>query len=148
MTWTKFLIAIWCGVLGYSVIAANLPASWWFRVGQVHIENTAQGNCPVLAVDREIKRPFWGDWTAVLLRKQGSGGFSVFRVYSGATDYQPATILPEGENLNLAWWFEIPKDACAWPRGEYRVQTSWIITPDRGAPRRPVRRTSNTFTIR
>lgn len=142
--WVGLILAGWATLLGFSTTHNALPAAWWYAPGEVEVEDARRGVCPVVVFDREIRRPFQADWSAALLRRQANGGYATVATFNGGGPYRPDAVLPAV--VDLAWWFDIPPDACTWRPGQYRVHTEWTIYPDAGG-QRVVRRTSPTFEI-
>lgn len=130
-----------------------LPASLWIDVPEngVRVAGVAYGACPIITVERTIRRPFYGEWTVTIMREVSPHVFAtVVPAYQGFNDYRPGNSLPDV--VTAAWWAGIPADqATAWcvekfPPGVYRIHTLWEIeTPWAGS--RAVRRQSNEFTI-
>lgn len=136
--WFGLVVVAWVGLFGL----VYTPASFWFDVRYVRVNDSVAGIPPVMEVDRAIHRDFRADWTATVMRK-GAGGFSTFCVARGGSDYRPDASLPD--DLDLDWWTWPTK--CVLPPGTYRVKTLWVlhlpIFPDK-----EVRSTSNVFEVR
>lgn len=102
MNWPMLLLGAWLTVLSLSAVRSALPAAWWFQPGAIHVEDAVVGECPVIAFDREINRPFHAEWVVTIMRRQPSGGFATYRTYFGENDYRPGNDLPELPDL--CWW--------------------------------------------
>jgi len=142
--WTYGLAAVWLSLLLVSQVRTELPATWWFTAADPVVADAPPGVCPAVAWTRDIRRPFSGEWLAVLQLRTAAGDWAYLQRYKGASDYRPDAGLPA--RLNLAWWFEIDASACHWPPGEYRIVTVWTIHPNNG-PARRFRVTSPPFHI-
>lgn len=136
--WFAVIALVWAGLL----IPVYLPASFWLDVRAVHIDDSFSGAAPRMSVDRIIHRPFKGDWTATVMRKD-SLGFAVYCTANGSADYRPDTSLPEDVNLN--WWTW--PTVCPLPPGTYLVKTLWVLHLPL-FPDKEVRNTSNVFKVK
>lgn len=145
--WAWLLLAAWGVAALISPMRDLLPASWWFEPGDLIVENSEQGRCPVLHFTRIIHRPFRGEWVVTLRRQLPTGSFAVHRVYPimgpGHSDYSPDAALPDP--LTFDWWANLEPEGCNWPVGVYQVLTAWTIQP--GGRERFVRVTSNPFLV-
>lgn len=124
-----------------SIADAFMPPDYWLTVSDVRVDDAAVGTAPKMIVDRVIHRRFVGEWVADIERKIGSSFFVVCSG-SGKNTYSPDNVLPE--TLDLDWWTYPTK--CNLPPGEYRVDTTWKIYPERISPR-VQRKISNTFKV-
>lgn len=139
-----FLVAVG-SVVAYVAGLAAFPASFWFEVRNVRVADTVAGATPLMAIDREIRRPFEGEWTVTVLRKRQDGeGFFSFCTAKGAADYHPSNRLPQGPDLTLDWWIWPTK--CPLPPGLYKIRTHWLITA-RYFPTKEVWNDSNEFRV-
>lgn len=125
--------------------AANvLPtANYWFETSTMLVPDAPLGEPLVLIVDREIKRPVYGEWT-VTVRRQQDGGWHLECIARGSGDYLPQATLPTP--LTLEWWTE---GQCSIRRaGTYFVTTTWAFRP-LGVPgyRRSAPLVSNAFRV-
>ena len=119
------------------------PASFWFDVNHIYVNDAVQGEEIVLAVDREINRPFFAEW-AVLVRKLDVSQFRVYCTAHGQGDYRPDASFPEP--LTLDWW---SSEECAdLQPGKYFITTSWNIRGYNGFPDKIVSVESNVFEVR
>lgn len=144
--WFIGLSLAWLGLYAGSAGQDLLPTSFWFEVGELGVEGTTQGVCPVMHFDRVIHRPFHGEWI-VSLHRQGPGGFVFYETYPvdppGLVDYSPGAVLPDP--LTFDWWAWIGPDDCNWEPGIYKVLTQWKI--EVGHRARFVRVESNPFLV-
>jgi len=120
--------------------AMNWPASWWFR-NVVTFVHDAQIDEPVfMEVNREIRRPFFADWS-VIVRRLEIGGWTIVCTAHGKGDYLPGSTLPDP--LALEWWTD---GQCSYPPpGRLYLTTIWRIQGPTGP--RPVVVTSNIFEV-
>lgn len=140
MKWTVGIVVGWMALLGTSTVQTLLPTSVWFDVREIRVES-GSSDCPAMAVERDLHRPFRAEWIVTIMRMDG-GVFSTFQTYSGGNDYRPGNELPP--DLDLCWWTW--QDSLDLPPAQYRVHTYWkLIFP--GGMEREVRRTSNVFEV-
>lgn len=119
------------------------PASHWFRIDRVEVSDGLAKEPPAMIVERQIRRPFRGNWIVSVMRQNEiGGGFYTYCRAVGQNDYRPENILPE--NLTLDWWTWPQK--CPLEPGIYYVNTLWTIEAP-GCPPKEVRTTSNVFTM-
>lgn len=104
---------------------------YWMRVNSVTVPDTATGQLPQMAVDRQIIRPFQGTWHVMVRRQQGEF-WAVTCAASGGGNYRTDAVLPDP--VTLAWWTE-GKCVVLEP-GKYQISTSWNISPKSGAEKR------------
>lgn len=135
-------IAIWFGIIYFVLIPTvqtMLPASLWFEVHRVDIEDTAFGEDPVMVVDRTInaERPVQGSWTVKVYNATDEDSVCA---NSGATLYRPEARIKNPIRL-FSWWMaapgQKPENVClVWPLppGKYCVLTAWSFYPE-GYPR-------------
>jgi hypothetical protein len=64
------------------------PSSFWFVARTMVVPDSVVGSDTVLLVDREIRRPVYGDWT-VTVRKHVGDGWVLHCVATGGSDYSP-----------------------------------------------------------
>jgi len=148
------MIATSKALIGYGLALATLytaqiafdiviPASQWFEVQSVKINDTTEGRAPSMTVVRSIHKPFYGEWTSEVERLNESGSFTLVCQSQGRANYSPSNDLPP--NLDLNWWTYPVK--CQLAPGAYRVETVWRIFPTGITPRK-VEYTSNVFNVR
>lgn len=147
MRWIDWLAALWLStVLFYGLTWVLFPASFWFEVRRVEVlHQTTPDGFNILAVDREIHRPFVGTWHATVRSLPGN---TVVCQGSGGTTYRPGSDLPEP--LSLAWWIDDqrcrPGDRLK--RGEYYLSTAWTVQNPWGfLPDRQITVDSNVFSV-
>lgn len=114
-SWPAFVLSVlWLGALG---LVHWWPASWWLEVRSVYVAPDLS-----MVVDRTIKRPFRGEWTASV-RKWDGGWISVCTA-TGSSPYKPDAKLPA--KLDLSWWTD---GGCnTLQPGKYMLTTAWTIT--------------------
>jgi len=136
--WNQVLILLW----GLFFVSWTFPASWWLDVSRVKVFDSEVGQPVRMEADREIRRPFSGEWSAIVRRKRGAHWIVACPSF-GMGDYRMDAELPEP--LTLEWWTD---GACpALTAGTYLLTTSWTIYPTY-LPKKWVQITSNEFTIR
>lgn len=116
LLWFLIVASSWLMIVG----ANMLPASLWFTVDSVHVQDTSISEDPKMEVAREVHRPFTGRWIATLYRQNINGAWSAFCTGRGANDYRPGVVLPD--DLRLSWWME---RQCVLPPGNYVLRTTW-----------------------
>lgn len=132
--------ALWLSLQLDAIRRANAPASDWFSVRSIVVEDATAATV-MIDYDRQIKLPFHGRYFAVLRRIDGATE-DIECEGSGGAPYQPI----DGKIRRfLAWW--MGKAPCLPSPGRYRLDTSWIIEAD-GYPPKEVRASSNVFTLR
>jgi len=117
--WHVAILALW--VLAW--FGVHLwPASYWLEVRQVQVFRAHEGEPIRMAVDRIIKREFYGSWTVRVRNIQDDGWLTACAAI-GAGDYEPVAMLPV--DLTLSWWTD---GRCqTLPAGKYLVNTTWLI---------------------
>lgn len=128
-----------------AIIRQITPASNWFEVRSVFIEDSTAGVSPLMKVDRTVAKPFRGEWHVTIRQMVNGGDGYAVCIAEGASDYSAAASFPPPDKFNLDWWMYPIK--CNLGPGRYRAYTLWRIFPD-GYPEKQVRATSNTFTIK
>jgi hypothetical protein len=140
-------VALWVFVIP-PFLSWVLPASHWYSVGRVFVEDGNQGTPPKITVDRTVKRPFRGSWEAELRREDGAtfAPTECRRFSPGAPfNYKPERSIPD--DADLRWWLSIPPNRdCDWEPGRYILVTKWLIYLPAWVTLE-VENTSNTFTI-
>ncbi len=140
-----FMLAVCFLGIAWGVGAYGISARYWFDPQTVYVADSVTGEAVVLVVDREIKRPFKGSYTATV---RALNSATVICDASGALNYDPKSSLPDP--VTLAWWAY--SDArCHGPNlpaGEYVLTTTWTIkSPFRVLPDKSVSVISNPFRI-
>ncbi len=146
--WTKVLIVAWMVILAAPSFAQLkmffTPASHWFQVTTVHVDDAWEGECPRITTDRVIRRPFVGRYIATIRELAGDGWEMVVPpVATNTIYYQPNSRLPN--NATLQWWMEW-QGGCHLISGTYVLDTVWQVEPDHMAYKTIAVR-SNVFTI-
>jgi hypothetical protein len=135
-----FVVAVlW---LGWVVVTALWPASWWLSVDRKLAFDGPAGAPVVLDVERRIHRPFVADWS-VLVRRWTPGGWTVACAARGGGDYRPDAALPTP--VTLGWWTD--GKCSALPAGRYFVSTVWTIRAGDLWPEKLLHVDSNVFTV-
>jgi hypothetical protein len=117
------------------------PATDWLNVRSVVVHPSIEGKPPVLSVEREIRKEFFGEWSATV-RRSTEDGFVIACAATGANEYQTDAALPRP--VNLDWWtFPVKCDLSA---GIYRLDTVWKINAS-GYPEKHMTVRSNLFTV-
>jgi hypothetical protein len=138
-TWLAFVaVAMWWAL-------QTLPTSnYWFEASNMLVPDVPRGGDVVLTVEREIKRPVYGDWVVTVRRYENGGWTLACSPSRGSGDYLPKAELPDV--LTLEWWTE---GQCSISEpGLYFITTTWKFYP-RGLPgaRRTSPLISNIFSI-
>lgn len=137
-TWNRILMGLW----GLFLIAWLWPANWWLEVRRMHVNDGLAGQPITMEVERKIIRPFFGEWSAIVRKRQGAG-WVVVCPSVGSTDYRADATLPH--DLTLEWW---TAGTCpALVAGSYVLTTTWAIYPE-FMPKKVLKVVSNEFTIR
>lgn len=134
-------IAVFAWTWMSSYRAENETADAWFMVNLVHVEDTIEGQVPLMAVNRLVMKSFTADWI-VTVRKVTGDGAVVVCLNNGKSYYTNDAILPKP--LTLEWWLEEP---CKLEPGSYRVDTVWYLELPGYASRKQVKRSSNVFQV-
>lgn len=135
--WWRVIMLAWAAVLVAPQIVGLVPASWWFTVTSVRVDDAVVGADPVMHVEREIHRPFTAAWSAEVEQLLRSGGFVLVCRGAGESNYAVDNRLPDP--LTLTWWVS-PK--CRLGPGQYRIATKWRLETGQ-----TVNATSNTFEV-
>lgn len=152
MKWTVTILVMWAVLGSFAVYRASLPASYWFDVQQtsVRYDPAVTDGCYPMEVDRDINRPFFGEWVVTIMRKNDKSGFYTYITFQGSIDYRPENKLPD--NLNLCWWtwskelgVTLENHSISLPPGIYRIHTLWKLEVDGGE--REIRRRTNPLII-
>ena len=143
--WTKLIIACWMVVMIASWLN-NLgrdfaSASRWLVVREIHVYDTWVGDPPHLTVNRDIVRPFHGEWLATV-RHVSDGSLAFACLAEGRADYATDARIPP--NITLDWWTFPAK--CRLAAGQYRLDTQWRIRAQ-GYPEKFLRASSNVFEV-
>jgi hypothetical protein len=115
------------------------PTSEWFVVRKINVATAKQGDNPSVVYDREIKKPFTGDWIVEIVRTKDE--FTIC-TGSGTNRYEPKDALPKA-GVDLIWL--VGKD-CKLPVGEYTLQAHWKVKPD-DYPEKSLRIVSDIFEV-
>lgn len=119
---------------------AEAPATMWFVVRQVAVTDFKAGDKNVPAIyDREIKKPFVGDW-----RAEVHDANTQETVCDGGSTryYAPSNVLPVA-GVNLTW---LVGKECDYKPGEYYVEINYILHPP-GYPVKTYRAVSPIFKV-
>lgn len=116
------------------------PATNWFVVRQVAVTDFKASDPVVSAIyDREIKKPFAGEWFAEV--REASTQDMVCDG-QGQRFYEPKDVLPVA-GTTLAWL--VGRD-CKYKPGEYYVEINYVIRPP-GYPDKTYRAVSPIFKV-
>lgn len=119
------------------------PASMWLDARSIYVSDTHVGNPVVLALDRQIKRPFDAAWTVTI--RQWANGWVSYCVARGGQFYKPDSVLPDP--LLLRWWTD--GQCHPLPVGKYETTTVWRVCPTTPlVPCKRVELVSNVFEVR
>ncbi|MGB0855386.1 MAG: hypothetical protein ACPGSI_18965 [Pikeienuella sp.] len=145
--WFDWAAVLWLATfLVFTASWALFPASFWFEVRRVEVlQQTTPDGFNLLAVDREIHRPFLGTWHATVRSLPGN---TVVCQGSGGTTYRPGSDLPQP--LNMGWWIDDPdcRTGGALRAGEYYLSTTWTVQNPWGIlPDRKITIDSNVFSV-
>lgn len=143
--WTKAILAGWLSVAIYSNIDEIrrdiAPAATWLDVRAIHVYDSFEGEPPFISVDRAIRRPFLGEWTATV-RIVSDGTNSAACIAEGRASYAVDERIPADATLD--WWTHPAK--CRLGAGRYRLDTIWRIWPA-GYPEKMLFTQSNVFEV-
>lgn len=103
------------------------PVEEYFIVRQLQVPDHKTGDNPKIAYDREIMKPFWGDWVGEV---QALSSFQAVCANAGSWHYDPGTKPPEG-GFTLNWFMD---KKCTLPPGSYRLQSCWRVHRDDAKP--------------
>lgn len=133
-----------CALVGLFFIFLNwLPASIWYDVATLHVNDAKVGESPRLIVDRSINQDFSGSWV-VTVRKRDGQRWDIFCGASQTLRYKPTSILPPDVDLN--WW--TANQCKPLPAGTYYFNTTWKIEAPSPIPDKTVSIDSNIFEVR
>lgn len=136
------IVAAGTALYSFNTYKQSTPPEDWMDVASVTVHPTFVGRAALMTVERRIKKPFVGEWSATV-RRSTIEGFEVACTASGAGEYRMDSVLPK--KLDLDWWTHPIK--CDLPRGTYRLDTVWTIKPE-GYPEKFLKRSSNLFEVR
>lgn len=145
-----FALLIVVSDAGWRVYSAVIPAENWMQIGSILVDDSFDGECPTMEVERTIAKPFLGEWRVEAEKKVGN--LYVFRgVASGENSYNADAKLPA--DLDLGWWTldqfckKIDgKSLITLSPGTYRINTTWVIDPEHYPPKR-ISINSNDFIV-
>lgn len=113
----------WPWVLVAIVLPLKLwPAGWWLDVDVVQVQSARVGDPIPMLVEREIRRPFHGEWNITVRQWDGSGWLTYCNA-RGMSNYQPGARFPKA--LTLQWWTD--GQCHPLPVGRYKITTHWTI---------------------
>ena len=134
------LALVWLTLL---LVVHFWPASSWLEVRKVVVGPARAGEPVPMIVDREVNRPFLGEWT-VTIRKWSEGGPVIYCTATGTTQYSTAADLPR--DLTLDWWTDGRCPTLS--PGKYVIDTTWRINPMLPfLPAKHVQAESNIFEV-
>lgn len=141
--WPLLIGLAWVLAFGTSAWTRWAPASEWFVVDSVHVEDSSVGFPPAMEVQRTIKQTFAASWNVNVDQLNDRGRFVQMCAANGSGHYEPDKDLPL--NLTLTWW-TFPVNCAPAELGRYRVDTVWTIQLSGGLTK-TVRAVSNVFSV-
>lgn len=139
--WPIYFAAL--GWIAFTLVTQLWPASYWFEVRSVRVQNSVAAASIVMKVDREIKRPFDAVWTTQVRTFRPDGEGYVACTASAYSEYKAGADLPQ--LLTMDWWTD---GRCpTLPPGKYMLSTAWRINPSGIWPSKIVRADSNVFEV-
>lgn len=141
--WMLIIVLGWTMLLSVSLADRLTPASAFYEVRSVLIEDTVAGVAPIMHFDRVIHRNFKGSWIAKVERASARGGWTQTCGAVGSTNYVTDAELPDP--LTLDWW-TFPERCTPDVPGIYRVVTTWTIHMP-GGLEKDVWSVSNSFKV-
>lgn len=118
-------IGIWV-VIGLWFLSVSLPASLWYKTGQLHIPDYTQGTNPSIVYNGGPVRNFKGSYGAVV-RSAKTGEIVAETPQSSIFSYKPNAARPD--LLKLDWWVNSHEKTMNLPPGSYTMETCWTIRP-------------------
>jgi hypothetical protein len=128
-------------------IVAIWPASWWFTVDTVHVNDSRVGEQITMLVKREAKRPFVGTYYVTVHKWTANGPEAYCRTQGGPWEYKKQSTYPP--TLTFKWWTE-DAPSCRGLNsapGQYKVTTRWVIHGDWLFPNKSITVESNIFNV-
>lgn len=118
------------------------PASYWLDVQAIVVRSAQVGQPLSMVVDREVRRPFLGNWH-VTIRQWDGAGWLTWCNASGKSNYRKDARYPK--DLALQWWTD--GQCHPLPPGRYKVTTAWTIQNEGLVPDKIVVADSNIFEV-
>lgn len=123
------LMLVWLALFSAGLL---WPASWWLDVRSVTVSDGKWP--PVMVVDRDIRRDFYGSYNVAVYRYENGGWVAVCTARRERL-YRAGAHLPAA--LTLEWWTD--GGDCSASKlnvpGRYNMTTTWVINmpylPDR-----------------
>ena len=119
------------------------PASYWFTVERVQVENSKVGQPVSMTVKRTVNTAFVGSWYVTV--RQWDGAWVPYCAARGDAYYQPDSRLPA--DLTLTWWTDEKPRCSNLPVGKYEMLTRWVIKGKGILPDKEISMLSNTFLV-
>jgi len=119
------------------------PAYHWLKVDRVEVLSSVEGQPILMEYQREIRRPFVGDWRVKVWRVEGQEVTPVCTTPISRENYKPGTKLPDP--VTLEWFAYTDPDCYQLPAGDYQMEVVWDVNPGSFWERTVVRR--DTFRI-
>lgn len=138
MSWPVVLLSL-LGFCFYGAVSL-WPASYWLEVRSIKVSDGPMP--PVMAVDREIKRAFYGRWLATIMHWEPAGWVAACTA-RGEQLYNPDAKLPA--KLDLDWW--TTGQCRGLPAGRYIMRTHWVIDGRGVMPDKYVTADSNIWSV-
>ena len=96
----KFMALCTAFVL-FNACAYFFPASYWYEIKKINIQDSKTGQSISMVINREINRDFIGT-RSVIVRRMSEGTGDIVCADSSLKNYQVGEKLPA--NLTLGWW--------------------------------------------
>lgn len=127
-----------------TVVMALWPFSYWYRVGQVQIDDVNMGEEIIIRYDGGSTRSFIGSY-AVIMRDTTTYGV-VCDATGGPFPYSTKSQRPHP--LTMGWWAPSDERCARPPAGEYTLETCWTVSRPFGIfPDKTRCVTSNVFLV-
>jgi hypothetical protein len=123
-----------------------IPATDWFEVNELFVPDFEFGQDPLLAYERDIRRPFQGFWVAEVESRDAQvtpERFFAACTGSGTNNYDPADYLDPAK-VTWSWFLDRP---CHIPPGTYRMVVTWDMKIEGSDRVKRYRAMSNVFTV-
>lgn len=133
-------------IYSYMVSVKNAaPPTEWFAVKDISVPDFVQGDDPPVIYNRQILKPFYGDWSVEIHGTNESTDYAIC-AGSGSAYYEPKENLPD-TGVSMSWFFGYEAwKGCSLNDGQYVLQTHWKIRPI-GYPEKEYSMTSNIFRV-
>ena len=140
----KLGVPLFVGVAVFVAFLFLTPASFWFKVDRLDVQDAATWQDITIDYARTINRDFEGQWRATVRQETAEGWQLVCSTQWQPQDYQTDAVLPDPVTLQWLVWTE--PDCYQLGQGRYEVRVTWDINPGSWIFGRKVTRT-DTFMI-